>query len=427
MPEIDKSQPAAQPPEPEKSQKPGWTSSEVEAEKYKKVQTPPTLAWGNIENVWRDIRAAKESKDPAQWETAVGKVRKALEDWLGVINRWPDLARKYKIIQAVADRSEGEKKQAALDTLQKLREIMPVHIRKAIDAKQAIVPLKAKSVDDMLHTLEGIRQGDWDSYPGPLKAEIGHWEQTEMDAQHKLKMQIRDLYDRLDGVKDEERKKKLLERQPQVEQRIKALSAEVDREAEGSVRHNRLVDTIKQYDNERKSIARRLKGTQDPEARAKLQVKINEAEMGIKTPERIKEETRQHAKNAKYDALMWLVTNIAHPEKVLKTKEPIQAQPVKPKYMPPVPPEETMEKETEVDEPKPGASECRIFLSMINEGVFDKAKAYWLAPFTVSTGDLVIVEDGRKGRIRTVGADVVVDLFDRSTINAGLHQIQRYM
>ena len=72
---------------------------------------PSSLEWKNIDALWKGIQQAKATKDPSQWQQVCASVKAALEDWKAVVNKWPDLVKKYHLIQAHAKRiADPEKK-----------------------------------------------------------------------------------------------------------------------------------------------------------------------------------------------------------------------------------------------------------------------------------------------------------------------------
>jgi hypothetical protein len=139
-------------------------------------------------------------------------------------------------------------------------------------------------------------------------------------------------------------------------------------------------------------------------------------------------------------------------------------QPTKPKYMPQQAPEELegllpadwtpIGPETkgfagklgkfgaraEYEPPKPKeASECRIFVNLIDEGRFVQAKKFWQKQYSLQRGDLVELTNhgcaGLKGCIRLIEANspqVVIDLFKNDVITeqavrVALYQVQPYL
>jgi len=158
---------------------------------------PASLDWKNINALWSNIAQAKKSKDPAQWEQVVNSVRTALDDWKNVINKWPNFVKKYHIIKQHVERiSDPEKKQTALDAIQRMREQMPANIKKAVDSGQKLVPVKFETVENLLQSLEGIRQGDWAAFAGPVKADLTHWYETQRHEQHQFRQMKNALLER---------------------------------------------------------------------------------------------------------------------------------------------------------------------------------------------------------------------------------------
>jgi hypothetical protein len=450
---------------------------------------PVSLTWENIGVLWDRINNTRASKDPAAWETLVDDVRLALEDWREVVNYWPKLIKKYNLIKHLRDRSEGEKRQAHDDAIQSIRDKMSPQILKAVDGNKKIVPIKLRVIEDLLHMLEGVRQGDFNAYSGPVKTKLAQWEQEAKEEQHKFEMLKRNLLDRLNGVQDEVRRGTMTRRIEQLYSNIKDTNWQI-KNTDNPNENERLEKRISGYNKEIKSISRRLEGVKKPESRTRIQVMLNEIDNGLsettaemfntqacqacegagktedvvcrlcdgsgrighggykffpgaklRSEEEIKQEMLKKAADAKYDALLWIVTNISHPIKVLKTKKSFADRPVKMPYMPPEQKEEeTIDQDTEVEidleRPPKQVSECSVLSSIIRENKFDIAKQFWTLQYGLSTGDLITLEhtdmDGLKGRIRSIIDDVVtVDLFKNqaanNTVKVALYQARPYL
>ena len=121
---------------------------------------------------------------------------------------------------------------------------------------------------------------------------------------------------------------------------------------------------------------------------------------------------------------MWLVTNIAHPIKVLHTQRSMVDRPTSAPYAAPKPPELPPDEmgddqsDIELERPPKEASECRILVSLIADGKLNEAKIFWTEQYGLSKGDIVVLSNGLKGRVRLVESDaVIVDLFKNDIIN----------
>lgn len=394
---------------------------------------PTSLDWQNIHALWNDIEQAKKTQDPAMWEQITGNVKAALLDWKNVVNKWPLVVKKYHIIRANADRqTDPEKKQAALDLLHNLREKMPPNIRKAIDNKEKLVPVKFETVESLLQSLEGIRQGDWSSFAGPVKKELAHWAETTRLEQHKLRMLRANLIERLHGIQDPEKRKSLADRIKSIEKDRENWGRQIDLSQDEGQR-KRYEEYVKNLDKEISGIQRRILGAKGEETKAKLAVMIKEVEQKLMDDEAIRKELDRKGISAKYDALMWLVTNIAHPIKVLHTQRSMVDKPLGAPYVAPKPPEQVPsqmsddESDIELERPPKEASECRILVSLISEGKYDLAKKFWTNQYGLSSGDFVQLSNGIKGRVRLVEYNsVIVDLFKNNIIQESAVRVPLY-
>lgn len=391
---------------------------------------PKELDWENIKDIWKFIEEARESRDPAQWTEAIGSVKIALENWRKQENKWADIIKKYRIAQAVVKRApEGERRQKALDAAEVIHEIMPPHIRKIADTPGGtITPVKVRVIDQLLHQLEGIRQGDFDAYHVDVQNRIRKWQLGIEQEQVLIKKKLVKLDEYLNGIKDE---KKRLAIQRRIEDVTKDLNATEDPEQ------------ADKYQKEITNLSRRLTGATTPAGRAKIQERIDELKIELKTPEELMAESAKKTDEMKYDALMWLATIVAHPIKVIKTKRSPQQQSLAAPYMPHRRPEEEEEIQGQIPPmPPPAASECRILLSLIREGRYDAAKTFCEDPYVVDIGSLVTLENitdapilnGLKGRVRIVGDDdkLVVDLFkndkvEDTAVNVAVYEIKPYL
>ena len=398
---------------------------------------PANLNWQNIEAIWKAIQHAKATKDPQEWEDVVASVRAALEDWKRVVNKWPDLVKKYHLIQAHAKRiADPEKKQAALDAIQNIRESMPKNIRDAADAGKSLVPVKLETIGNLMNSLEGIRQGDTEAYAGSVKKEMEHAYELALQEQHQLKMLRQNLMDRLHGVQDPGKREALAQRIQQISQDKREWTMAMDQPDTTPEQKARYESYLKNLDKEVTTIQRRLMGAKNPETKAKLEVMLRETETKMKSEEQLRQDLKTKSLEGRYDALMWLVTNVAHPVKVLHTKRSEVEKPIGKAYAPPKPPESVMpdeETEVELERPPQQASECRILANLIAEGLYDTAKKFWLNQYGLSAGDFVELENGLKGRVRLVESKtVIVDLFKNdvtkeSSIRVAFHKAQPYL
>jgi hypothetical protein len=394
---------------------------------------PTSLDWQNIHALWNDIEQAKKTQDPAMWEQITGNVKAALRDWKDVVNKWPLIVKKYHIIKANADhQKDPEKKQAALDLLQNLREKMPANIKKAIDNKEKLVPVKFETVESLLQSLEGIRQGDWSAFAGPVKKELAHWAETTRLDQHKLRMLRTNLIERLHGIQDPEKRKSLADRIQSIQKDKADWGRQIDLSQDEGQR-KRYEAYVNNLDKEISGIERRLLGAKGEETKAKLAVMIKEVEQKLMDDEAIRKELDRKGNAAKYDALMWLVTNIAHPIKVLHTQRSTIDKPLGAPYVAPKAPEQAPsqmsddESDIELERPPKEASECRILVSLISEGKFDLAKKFWINQYGLSSGDFVQLSNGVKGRVRLVEyRSVIVDLFKNDLIQESAVRVPLY-
>lgn len=398
---------------------------------------PANLNWQNIEAIWKAIQHAKTTKDPQEWEDVCNSVKAALEDWKRVVNKWPELVKKYHLIQAHAKRiTDPEKKQAALDAIQNIREGMPKHIRDAADAGKPLVPVKLDTIGNLMNSLEGIRQGDTEAYAGSVKKEMEHAYELAMQEQHQLKMLRQNIMDRLHGVQDPEKRAALGQRIEQIGKDKREWEIAMDQPDTTPEQKARYESYLKNLDKEIVGIQRRLLGAKGEETKAKLEVMLRETETKMKSEEQLRQDLKTKALEGRYDALMWLVTNVAHPVKVLHTKRSEVEKPIGKVYAPPKAPESVMpDDETEVDLERPPqqASECRILLNLIAEGQYDAAKKFWPDQYGLSAGDFVELENGLKGRVRLIEAKtVIVDLFKNDVIKepavrVPFHKAQPYL
>lgn len=398
---------------------------------------PANLNWQNIEAIWKAIQHAKSTKDPQEWEDVVASVAAALEDWKRVVNKWPELVKKFHLMVAHAKRiADPEKKQATLDAIQNIRDQMPRNIRDAVDAGKPLVPVKLETIGNLMNSLEGIRQGDTDAYAGSVKKEMEHWYQLQQQEQHQLKMFRANLLERLHGVQDPEKRKVLGDRLQQIERDKREWGFEMDKPETTPDQKKRYETYIKNLDKEVTSIYRRLKGAKGDETKAKLEVLLRETEAKMKTDEQLRQALQMKSLEGRYDALMWLVTNIAHPVKVLHTKRSEVEKPIGKAYAPPKPPESVMpddETEVELERPPKDVGECRILTTLIAEGQYEAAKKFWVNQYGLSVGDFVMLENNLKGRVRLVeNRTIVVDLFKNdiikeTAVRVAFNKVQPYL
>jgi hypothetical protein len=369
---------------------------------------PKDVNWENIKDIWKFIEEARESRDPAQWDEAVGAVKTSLQNWRKKENKWQDLIKQYRIAQAVAKRApEGEKRQKALDAAERIHELMPPYVRKAADDPEGIIlPAKVRLIDQLLHQLEGIRQADFDAYHSDVQGRIRKWQLEQENTEELVKKKIKKLYEHLDGVKDETKRRSLINRINDV---AKDLNATED------------PGQIEKFQNEIIRLRRFLTGATTPAGRAKIQERIDELKAELKTPDEMQAEQAKKTEEMKYDALIWLATIIAHPIKVIRTQRAPQQQSLSAPYMP----HKSEEEEQIPPGPPPAANECRIFFSLISEGRYDEAKSFCLNPYIIDEGSLVTltrisdvpVLNGLQGRVRFVEDDkLVVDLFKNDKV-----------
>lgn len=386
---------------------------------------PKDLDWDNIKDIWKFIEEARESRDPAQWTEAVSSIKSSLDAWRQKENKWANLIKQYRIATAVAKRApEGEKRQQALDIAERLHEMMPPYVRKAADDPQGtVVSSKVRLIDQLLHQLEGIRQGDFDAYHADVQNRIKKWQAEKEQEQELIKKKLRKLDEHLNGVKDEKKRES-------IQRRISDLGKDLN--ATEDPNH------IKKLQEEITNLRRRLTGATTPAGRAKIQERIDELKTELKTPEEQMAEQAKKTEDMKYDALMWLATIVAHPIKVIRTQRAPQQQSVAAPYMPHRAPDE----EDQIPPgPPPAATECRIFFSFINEGRYDEAKSFCLNPYVINEGSLVVLNrisdvpvlNGLKGRVRYMEGDrVVVDLFQNdkvedTAVSVALYEAEPYL
>lgn len=394
---------------------------------------PASLDWKNINALWSNIEQAKKTRDPAQWEQVVGSVKSALDDWKRIVNKWPDLVKKFHIVKQHAERmTDPEKKQTALDAIQRMRDQMPDHIKASVDSGKKLVPVKFETVENLLQSLEGIRQGDWQAFAGPVKTELANWYEAQRLEQHQLQQLKKTLLERLHGVQDPEKRVAL-------GQRIKAILKDKNdwlRQAQLSTdpgQKQRYESYAKNVDKEVSSIERRLLGAKGEDTKSKLTVMLRETEQKLKDDNVLRRELAQKGNLAKYDALMWLVTNIAHPIKVLNTQRSMIDKPLSAPYAAPKPPElppdemSDDESDIELERPPKEASECRILASLIADGKLNEAKNFWVEQYGLSKGDLVVLSNGLKGRVRLIESNtMIVDLFKNDTIKENVVRTRLY-
>jgi hypothetical protein len=407
---------------------------------------PQSLDWENITNIWQSIEHARQTKEPQEWMAVTSAVADALKTWRKKESKMSDDMRVYQIIKRHAElKPEGEERQAILDKLEKLRETMPLKLRKAAEAgHKAFMPVKVKTIDELSRSLEGIRQGDFESYHPDVKNRIRKFGTEAEEEQDTLRRQIRIQHERLNGIQDPKRRAPLLKRLEDSNKKYQASTDEVE---------------AKQLEREMDALTRRLEGAKTDAGKAKINDTITNLKAKLKTPEELRQAQQKYSDNLKYDALLWLVTVISHPIKARPphvpgaSRGPSQAaQPVgKMPYTPPKPgdiwkvpmpppsvkktPRTLLGRAKAEEDPmsqRPygpqGASECHIFLSMIHEGKFAHAKAFMNSPYVVAEGSLVTLENitdmpelnGLKGRVRAFseesGKSVIVDLFKNNVI-----------
>ena len=387
---------------------------------------PKEVNWENIKDIWKFIEDARESRDPAQWDEAVASIKTALEAWRKKENKWADLIKQFRIAQAVAKRApEGEKRQKALDFVEKLHEMMPPYVRKAANEPEGtIVSSKVRLIDQLLHQLEGIRQADFDAYHADVQGRIRKWQLEKEAEQEMIHKKLRKLDELLNGVKDEKKKEAIIRRINDVAKDLNA--------TEDPAQQEKLMAEIAK-------LRRRITGATTPAGRAKIQEHIDELKSELKTPDESMAEQAKKTEEMKYDALLWLATIIAHPIKVIRTHRSPKQQPMSAPYMPHRQPDE--EEPKIPPGPPPAATECHIFLSMISEGLYDDAKAFCEDPYVISEGCLVMLQkiadtpalNGLKGRVRLVNDNhMVVDLFKNdcvvdTAVNVALYEAQPYL
>lgn len=352
--------------------------------------------------------------------------------------------------------------------IDKSKEQLQADIQKMATPRAKITPPRTRFIDSLLQTLEGIRQGDWDAYHPGIRREIREFQLNRDHEQDVLKKQLIVQTERRDGVLP--RREEGIEGNPKkadaIIKRIKQCGADLDKtppEYEGEI--NRLKKEID-------ALERRLYGAKTAAGKADIDKKIAEIKTKLKTPEQLQSEHNAYAHNRKYDALIQFVTTITNPDKAsgprvpgMSTGPSQAARPVGPvqPYLPPgemvggkmqpkagsvwsVPkpppaperkgPKTLLGRAHAQEDPmsvrpygkKRGASECRIFLSMIDEGRYAQAKAYMGKPFVVNEGSIVVLENivdipelnGLKGVVREIyeesGRSVVVALFKNDVV-----------
>lgn len=406
---------------------------------------PQDLSWENITNIWQAIDHARQTKDPQEWQAVTSSVADALKSWRKKESQMADDMRVYQIIKRHAElKPEGEERQKILDKLEKLKASMPYKVRQAAEAgKKVFMPVKVKTIDDLTRSLEGIRQADFESYHPDVKNRIRKFGVDKQEEQDVLQRQIRIQHERLDGIQDPKRRAPILRRLQELNDKYQRSNDDAE---------------IKQLGKEMDALERRLEGAKTEAGRAKIAQTIEKLKAQVKTPDELRQAQQQYSDNLKYDALLWLVTVISHPIKARPphapgaTRGPSQAaSPVgKMPYVPPKPgeiwqvpmppksdkpqktPKTLLGRAKAEEDPmsfRPyGASECRIFLSLIHEGKFIQAKKFMNDPYIIDEGSLVILGNitdmpelnGLKGRVRAVseesGRSVIVDLFKNDVI-----------
>lgn len=451
-----------------------------------KHEMPKEFDWSNISELYKAIDDIRRSGDEAAWNDAVDSVRDALRGWRENENKHNDLLKTYRFYKSLADRNVGVTdkneqlkiknriadlrtqlldksrtgaeqaviKSGILKLLKQLegnplgrerfltqaqtaREMLPPKIRAIADKPgAAISPVNTNMVDDLSRQLEGIRQGDYESYHPDVKQRIRNYQLELEQEQVSIQKRLKELDERLNGVKDPERVKAF-------EARIDYLYSALQRGTlplePGDIPGQKRPLTEKQierYKREVSSLTRRLTGATRPEGRAKLEEKILDEKRKIKTPDEIQQLVAKKVNSLKYDALMWVATTVAHPIKVLKTRRSAAPKPMGPMYFPPghnPPPATFMGKEQygvhPEAGPRPPTSECEIFSALIEEGLYEEAKFFCEDPFDLAEGDLVVLENiaddtelnGLKGRVRRIesggGRCVTVDLFKNNIVS----------
>ena len=444
-----------------------------------KHEMPKEFDWSNISDLYKAVDEVRRSGDEAEWNNAVDSVKQALSGWKDSESKYSELLKTYRFYKSLADRQVGtvEKheqlkikeriaglrqqlldknlpdtaksvvksgilkllkqlegnplaKERFMNQAQAAREALPPKLRAIADKPGApIAPFSTNLVDDLGRQIEGIRQGDYDAYHPDVKQRIRNY-QLELEAEQKgIEKNIKDLHERLDGVKDEVRVKSMNQR---IDYLYTALQRGTLPMEPGDIPGQKRPLDEKQLERMKREISaltRRLTGATKPEGRAKLEKKIFDEKRKIKTPPEIQQFVAQKVKSMKYDALMWLATTVAHPIKVLKTARSASPKPMGPMYFPqgykPGPTERPMPKAA----PKPPTSECEIFSALIEEGLYDEAQYFCEDPFDIAEGDLVVLENiaddtdlnGLKGRIRHISSDsgrcVTVDLFKNNMVS----------
>ncbi|MEM3000569.1 MAG: hypothetical protein QXU32_00975 [Nitrososphaerales archaeon] len=413
---------------------------------YRESDKPISLDWQNIENVWAQIKSVKDSKDPRQWESLINAVRKAIDDWRrSVDSLHSDVNKYFTFKRAFEITKDPEKKQKYNDMANAILNRLPGHIRKDVLAGKRVKPTSPVSIDSMYRALEGIRQADSDAYPAQVKEDIRIYSERLAERQHRLRLLRRALIERLDGVKDPKKLEAMNNRRNQIYNDY----ANLERELDIAINNNdeKRVESIKNRMKplvaELKYLARRERGVENPEARAKLAEKIEEIDKQLLDDDQIRELVNKKAESMKYDALASFVTAIAMPIKVLYTNKLHRLRMDKP-YIPQgwdkskgAP----QEKDSDIGDKAEttGISESRILTKLIFDGRYKEAKAFAENPFSLNYGDLVIIESGvaagLKGRVRAIDVDswsVVVDLFKNNKIantwvEVALHKAKPYL
>ncbi len=458
---------------------------------------PQDLNWENISDIWQAIEHARQTKDPAEWNEVTAAVGDSLRSWRKKETQSADNLQMYNLMRrhALLKPEGSEERQKILDRLQKLKETFPPAVQRAIERDdqrissekgvrstlqqradvmkpgeqqvsgrwvepgkaelqsqvkkmeqpRAKVPLpRVAMIDSLIRQLEGIRQADFESYHPDVKNRIKKFGTDAEEAQDVLQRQLKIQHERLEGIKDPKRRAPLEHRLNELNNRYQNTQDEVE---------------SKRLEGEMDALIRRLEGAKTEAGRAKIAGNIENIKAQMKTPEELRLAQREYSNNLKYDALLWLVTTVAHPIKARPahvpgaSRGPSQAaSPVgKMPYVPPKPgelwqvpripespkktPKTLLGRAKAEEDPmsyrpykKGGASECHIFLSMIHEGKFEHAKAFIETPFIMEEGSLVVLENitdmpelnGLKGRVRKFseesGRPVVVDLFKNDVI-----------
>lgn len=415
-----------------------------------KPHMPTDFSWGNITEVWKAIEHSRQTREPKEWEEVCQAVAQGLKNWRAKETKWADKLKKLQLIKVLVDRTpEGELRQKRLDAYEREIESFPWRMQKAARQGRTIAPVRVRTIDELTRSLEGVKQGDFEAYHPSVKSAIRNFQLNREQEQHGHRRKMKQLLERLHGIKDPVRRAPLERALKTIGEKLQ--SPNID-EVEGKI-----------LSREADALIRRLEGAQTDAGKAKIEKNIASLKEEIKTPEELRHEQLKYSEGLKYDALLWIVTNVAHPIKA--TPAPVaggsrgpaqEARPVGPMpYMPPgskpygkegskplggiwdVPreplkpareggkpaagehwkPYRKQVRPRDVDRPgiggqkvyPPKADECRIFLSLIHEGKYNQAKKFIENPYVVDEGSLVVLENiadmpelnGLKGRVRT--------------------------